>query len=105
MLQQQQQVALMNQGKMLEETMRNQQVQSTKLLAFEEKLVSFGEKCDVLASHSSEPPKKKVKVTHDISVSFFVCSKHLTWYLCVFSQKKIYMVHDELENKFKVEER
>lgn len=61
---------LERQEKLLKESLRNQKKQSGKLQSFEGKLVSFEDRFDDLdTSLSSDPSKKKIKVTHDLTVS------------------------------------
>ena len=82
---QQQQATLMQQGEVLQETLRNQRAQSTKLVAFEKKLTSLEDKYDEVMSAQSRG-KKKIKVTRDISVS-------LIHYLLYFNYSLILCVY------------
>lgn len=67
---QQQQATLMQHGEVLKETLSNQLALSAKVKTFEKKLASLDNKCDeVVSGQSGEPPKKKIKVSRDVSVS------------------------------------
>ena len=67
---QQQQATLKHQGELLEENLRHQQVQSRKFEELEGRMLAYEERLDeVETATPNEPPRKKIKVTRDISVS------------------------------------
>ena len=70
---QQQQATLKRHGELLEENLHYQQTQSRKLDELEEKFFAYEERLDDMeVSQINKPPKKKIKVTRDLSVSWLL---------------------------------
>lgn len=68
---QQQQATMIRHGEMLQETLRNQQDQSAQIKSLKSNITDLKNKYEAVSTKISEavPPKKKVRVTRDISVS------------------------------------